>query len=397
MEDFAVWDQSRWLDDCNDLVKSQGVNTSVLSYMNNPLPCPGRSKRSARYHHEPFGLLPDGRRVGLHRLTNCHGASVSIIDFGAIVTSIVVPDGDGRLSDVVLGYDGLEGYRSDTYFIGAVVGRYANRIAEGRLIIDGVNHSLPQNNGKNHLHGGPEGFYRSLFSSEPFEDADGAGVSLTYVSPDGEAGYPGELSTRVTYRFDDTMSLTVEYRAETTKTTVVNLAQHSYFNLAGAGSILDHELRLLAFEYTPTDAESIPTGELRKVDGTPFDFRTAKRIGDRIDAADEQLQLAGGYDHNWVVAGTPGELRLAAELTCKASGRRMTLRTTEPGIQFYAGNCLPRDRSVLKAGTSFGWREGLCLETQHFPDSPNQPDFPSTLLQPGETFRSTTKLSFALY
>lgn len=332
-----------------------------------------------------------------HRLTNCHGASVSFIDIGAIITSIVVPDGDGRLSDVVLGYDTLDGYLADTYFLGAVVGRYANRIADGDLTIDGTRYSLPQNQATNHLHGGPDGFFRALFQAEPFEDADASGVTLTHVSPDGHAGYPGALSTQVTYRFDDTMSLSVEYRAETTRPTVVNLTQHTYFNLAGEGSILDHELRLLAFEYTPTDARAIPTGVIELVDDTPLDFRTAKRIGERIDVPHEQLQLAGGYDHNWVIAGRVGELRLAAELTCKASGRRMTLRTTEPGLQFYSGNFLPRDRSIEKAGKAYGWRDGLCLETQHFPDSPHQPTFPSTELRPGETYRSTTQFSFSRF
>ncbi|HEY5960612.1 MAG TPA: aldose epimerase family protein, partial [Polyangiaceae bacterium] len=326
-----------------------------------------RRPKHSRYHSEPFGKLPDGTAVMQHRLSNCHGASVCIIDFGAIVTKLIVPDGDGRLSDVVLGYDALDGYLSDTYFIGAVVGRYANRIANGHLAIDGQTYTLPQNQATNHLHGGPNGFYRALFTAESFEDGDVAGLTMTYVSPDGEAGYPGELTTRVTYRFDDTMCLSVEYRAETTRPTVVNLTQHSYFNLAGSGTIVDHELRLVAFEYTPTDACAIPTGEIRKVDGTCFDFRTAKRIGDRIDANDEQLRIAGGYDHNWVVARAPGELRLAAELTSKAAGRRMTVLTTEPGIQFYAGNFLPRDHSVRKGDKAFGWREGLCLETQHFP------------------------------
>jgi len=350
-----------------------------------------------RYQRENFGVLDDGREVFQHRLTNCHGASVNVIDFGAIITGINVPDGDGCLSDVVLGYDNLEGYLSDCYFIGAVVGRYANRIADGDLVIDGTHYPLPQNQGSNHLHGGPDGLQRALFQAEPFEDADGAGVLLTYVSPDGHAGYPGELTTQISYRFDDTMSLTVEYTAQTTRPTVVNLTQHSYFNLAGSGSVLDHELRLLAFDYTPTDARAIPTGELEPVINTPFDFRTAKRLGERIDLPHPQLELAGGYDHNWVVAGMPGEMRLAAELTCKASGRRMALRTTEPGIQVYSGNFLPRDHSISKAGKSFGWREGVCLETQHFPDSPHQPTFPSTVLRPGEAYRSLTQFSFSAF
>jgi aldose 1-epimerase len=350
-----------------------------------------------RYAREAYGTLPDGREVFLHRLTNCHRASVSVIDLGATVASIIVPDADGRHSDVVLGFDALGGYLADTCFIGAVVGRYANRIADGHLVIDGKTYQLPQNNDTNHLHGGPNGFYRALFAAEAFEESDASGIILSYLSPNGEAGYPGTLSTRVKYRFDDTMCLSVEYQAETTEATVVNLTQHSYFNLAGTGSILDHELRLHAFEFTPTDARAIPTGELRKVDGSPFDFRTSRRIGERVDLTDEQLQLAGGYDHNWVVAGTVGELRLAAELSCKASGRRMTLRTTEPGIQFYSGNFLPRDRTIHKAGQRYGWRDGLCLETQHFPDSPNHPEFPSALLRPGESYRSTTQFSFSVF
>jgi aldose 1-epimerase len=385
------------LDDGNHLAITDVVTavSSVLEQSHRRTP--SSRDASARYHREHFGTLPDGSDVFLHRLTNCHGATVSLIDYGAIVTSVIVPDGDGRLSDVVLGYDGLDGYLTDAYFVGAVVGRYANRIANGHLVIDGKSYQLPQNQGTNHLHGGPAGFYRARFVAEPFVDTDASGVRLIHVSPDGDAGYPGTLSTQVIYRFDDTMSLSVEYLAETTRTTVVNLTQHSYFNLAGTGSIVDHELRLVAFEYTPTDERAIPTGELRKVDGSPFDFRSARRIGERIDLPDDQLRLASGYDHNWVVAGTPGELRLAAELTCRASGRRMTLRTTEPGIQFYSGNFLPRDGSIQKVGQSYGWREGLCLETQHFPDSPNQPTFPSTLLGPGATYRSMTKFSFSRF
>lgn len=352
---------------------------------------------SSRYRRERYGSLPDGREVFLHCLTNCHGASVSLVDYGAIVTSIIVPDGDGCLSDVVLGYDGLDGYLADDHFMGAVVGRYANRIADSDLPIDGNRYRLPRNQASSHLHGGPNGFFRACFEPESFEEHDASGVRFAYLSPDGEAGYPGDLATEVSYRFDDTMCLTVEYRAETTLPTVVNLTQHSYFNLAGAGSILDHELRLYAFEYTPTDARAIPTGEFRAIDGSPFDFRSATRIGERIDLPDEQLQIAGGYDHNWVVAGTVGELRPAAELTCKPSGRRMTVRTTEPGIQFYSGNFLPRDRSIRKAGRRYGWREGLCLETQHFPDSPHRPEFPSTLLRPGELYRSTTTFSFSRF
>lgn len=350
-----------------------------------------------RYRRERYGSMPDGREVGLHRLTNRHGASVCLIDYGAIVTSIVVPDGKGQLGDVVLGFDNLGGYLGDTCFLGAVVGRYANRIANGDLVIEGQRYELPQNNGTNHLHGGPNGYYRACFASAPFEDADASGVLFSHVSPDGDAGYPGELSLEVLYRFDDESRLTVEYKARTTRTTVVNLTQHSYFNLAGAGTILQHELMLNASRFTPTDERAIPTGELRGIDGTPFDFRKAKPIGRDIEQADEQLRLGGGFDHNWVVDGKPGELRLAAQLNEAGSRRRLTIDTTEPGIQFYSGNFLPKDRSITKAGTSFGWREGLCLETQHFPDSPHRPEFPSTLLRPGELYHSTTRFAFSTY
>lgn len=341
--------------------------------------------------------MPDGREVGLHRLTNRHGASVCLIDYGAIVTSIVVPDGRGNLGDVVLGFDALEGYLADTCFLGAVVGRYANRIADGDLVIEGRRYTLPQNNGTNHLHGGPNGYYRACFAAAPFEDEEVSGVLFTHVSPEGDAGYPGELSLEVLYRFDDEARLSVDYTARTTRTTVVNLTQHSYFNLAGSGTILDHELVIEASRFTPTDERAIPTGELRSVEGTPFDFRKAKRIGRDIEQTDEQLRLGGGFDHNWVLDGRPGELRRAAQLSEAGTRRRLTIDTTEPGIQFYSGNFLPRDRSIQKAGQGFGWREGLCLETQHFPDSPHRPEFPSTLLRPGEVYKSKTSFAFSTY
>ncbi|HMA96921.1 MAG TPA: aldose epimerase family protein, partial [Polyangiaceae bacterium] len=233
-------------------------------------------------------------------------------------------------------------------------------------------------------------------SAAPFEDATSSGVVFSHVSPDGHAGYPGELAVEVRYRWDDQMCLTVEYSARTNRTTVVNLTQHSYFNLAGKGSILEHELSLNADTFTPTDARAIPNGELRPVEGSPFDFRTKKRIGRDIDARDEQLQMAGGYDHNWVVLGNPGAMRPAAVLECSATGRRLSVETTEPGIQFYSGNFMPKDGTIHRAGTTYGWREGLCLETQHFPDSPHRPEFPSTVLRPGDVYRTTTRFSFAV-
>lgn len=351
---------------------------------------------SSRYHRQSYGRMPDGREIGLHTLTNKQNATVRLIDYGAIVTSLVVPDGNGQLSDVVLGFDDLNGYLHDTCFLGAVVGRYANRIADGDLVIDGAHYQLPQNQATNHLHGGPDGFYRACFSAAAFEDHESSGVVFSHVSPDGHAGYPGELSVEVRYRWDDQMRLTVEYSARTNRATVVNLTQHSYFNLAGKGSILDHDLTITAERFTPTDVRAIPTGELRLVQGTPFDFRTKKRIGRDIEARDEQLQMAGGFDHNWVVLGNAGEMRPAAVLECSSTRRRLSVETTEPGIQFYSGNFLPKDGSIHRAGVSYGWREGLCLETQHFPDSPHHPEFPSALLRPGERYHSATRFSFAV-
>jgi aldose 1-epimerase len=339
--------------------------------------------------------MPDGRSVARHVFVNRLGASVSVIDYGAIVTSIIVPDSTGNLGEVTLGYDDLAGYLSDTYFLGAVVGRYANRIAHGQFELLGKRHQLPLNNGPNHLHGGPEGFFAALWQAR-WEGSDSEPVlHLSLESPEGAAGYPGALQVSVRYAFDDRCCLSVAYEAVTTAPTVINLTQHSYFNLAGQGSILDHELQIEAARFTPTDATSIPTGELRDVAGTAFDFRRPMPLGARVDAPDEQLQLAGGYDHNFVLDGEKGKLRQVATLSCPRNGRRLMVRTTEPGLQLYSGNFLPRNASVRRGQQSFGYREGLCLETQHFPDSPNRPEFPSTRLDPGQAFASRTEFAFS--
>ncbi len=345
------------------------------------------------YYSEPFGVMPDGRSVERHVLTNRHGASVSVIDYGAIITSIVVPDQQGRLGEVTLGYDDLAGYLHDTYFLGAVVGRYANRIANGQFELLGKRYQLPKNNGPNHLHGGPEGYYAKLWKSR-WLDSERA-LQLSLESPDGEAGYPGALQVSVRYAFDDECRLSVDYAAVTTATTLVNLTQHAYFNLAGQGSILDHELQIEAERYTPTDASSIPTGELRQVAATAFDFRKPMALGARIQAPEEQLRLASGYDHNFVLNGELGQLRKACTLYCPRSGRTLLVRTTEPGVQLYSGNFLPKDGSVARGQQTYGYREGMCLETQHFPDSPNRPEFPSTRLDPGQQYRSRTVFEFS--
>lgn len=348
-----------------------------------------------RCYSEPYGVMPDGRRVERHVFVNRSGASVSVIDYGAIITSIVVPDRSGQLGEVTLGYDNLDAYLRDTYFLGAVVGRYANRIARGQFELQGKRYQLPLNNGPNHLHGGPEGFFAALWQCRWSGSEEQPVLQLSLESPDGAAGYPGALQVSVRYAFDEDACLSVDYEAVTTAPTVINLTQHSYFNLAGQGSILDHELQLNAARFTPTDPTSIPTGELRDVNGTAFDFRRPMPLGARIDAPEEQLKLAGGYDHNFVLDGALGQLREVAALSCPRTGRRLAVRTTEPGIQLYSGNFLPKDSSVRRGTQSFGYREGLCLETQHFPDSPNQPEFPSTRLDPGQRFQSRTEFAFS--
>jgi aldose 1-epimerase len=347
-------------------------------------------------YSEPFGVMPDGRVVERHVLKNRMGAEVSVLDYGAIISSILVPDRNGRMGEVTLGYKDLSGYLRDKFFLGAVVGRFANRIKQGRFTLDGKHYNLPINDKTNHLHGGPEGFYAAIWKSRWVGTEGNQALYLSLESADGAAGYPGTLQVFVRYAFDDNCRLSVDYEAVTTKPTVINLTQHAYFNLTGEGSILDHELQMDAATFTPTDRESIPTGELANVEGTAFDFRVSRRIGDRIDADEEQLKLAKGYDHNYVLDGEPGQMKLAALLHSGASGRTLRVFTTEPGMQLYTGNFLPTDSSITRGTHAYGYREGLCLETQHYPDSPNRPEFPSTRLEPGARFRSTTVFEFGV-
>ncbi|MCA8986391.1 MAG: galactose mutarotase [Planctomycetaceae bacterium] len=337
--------------------------------------------------------------IKLYEMKNAKGMVVKVTNYGAIITSIQVPDRHGKMADVALGYDNVESYMNavDKPYFGSIVGRYGNRIAKGKFTIDGEEYKLAVNNGENHLHGGVIGFDKVVWNAQELKVKNGTSLQLTYTAKDGEEGYPGELSVTVTYTLTNDNSLRVDYKATTTKATHVNLTQHTYFNLKGEGNgdILDHELMLNASRYTPVDAGLIPTGELADVKGTPFDYTTAKPIGRDINEAHQQLEFGGGFDHNWVIDRPEGNtgLVLAARVTEPQSGRVLEIETTEPGIQFYCGNFLD-GRLKGKSGKEYVHRGGFCLETQHYPDSPNQPNFPSTLLKPGETYSTTTVFHF---
>ena len=340
----------------------------------------------------------DGKPIEMVTLKNSHGMEVQAITYGAIITSIKVPDRAGKVADVVLGFDSPEQYWADPpppYF-GAVVGRYGNRIAKGRFTLDGKTYTLATNNGPNALHGGNKGFDKQVWDVTTKEGADGSSAIFSRTSKDGEEGYPGTLQARVTYTLTEKNELIVEYHATTDKATPVNLTQHSYFNLAGEGSgtILDHQLTIGADRYTPVDATLIPTGELAPVQGTPFDFRKPTAIGARINEQNPQLKNGNGYDHNWVLNRTGTGLQHAVRLSDPKSGRTLDISTTEPGVQFYTGNFL--DGTIKgKGGHVYGFRTGLCLETQHYPDSPNQKNFPSTILQPGKVYDTKTVFAFS--
>jgi aldose 1-epimerase len=342
---------------------------------------------------QPFGKLPDGTPVDIFTLRD--GAfEARIMTYGGVVVSLKTPDRNGKSADVVLGFDDVDGYYanfngpSDAFF-GALIGRYANRIAHGKFSLDGKTYSLPLNNGENSLHGGPHGFNNVVWKAKQISN----GVELTYLSKDGEAGYPGNLTATVRYTLVKG-DLRIEYSATTDADTVVNLTNHSYFNLAGSGDILGHQLTLHASRFTPVDAGLIPTGELKAVDGTPFDFRKAHSVGERIGANDDQLHLGHGYDHNWVLDSGGGKLTEAAELYDPGSGRVMKVSTDQPGIQFYSGNFL--DGTIKgKGGIPYQLHAALCLETQHFPDSPNHKDFPSAELKVGQRYHTVTVFSFS--
>jgi aldose 1-epimerase len=341
--------------------------------------------------------MPDSTAVEVFTLTNAHGVEVRAMTYGGIIVALRLPDRNGRLDDVVLGYDSLQGYLRSSPYFGAVVGRYGNRIAKGRFVLDGVTYRLATNNGPNHLHGGLRGFDKVVWQAEPFQSDSGVGVTLSYTSPDGEEGYPGTLRARVRYLLTDRNELIVDYDATSDKATPVNLTQHSYFNLVGGGrrDILDHQLWINADGYTPVDSTLIPTGAIDSVAGTPFDFRTPTAIGARIGQDHPQLHFGAGYDHNWVLRREGAGLAHAARLVEPTSGRTLDIYTTEPGLQFYSGNFL--DGTITgKGGQVYGHRYGLCLETQHYPDSPNHPQFPSTILRPGDEYRSRTVFAFGV-
>ena len=338
---------------------------------------------STSQHH--YGNLADGAEVTRVTLANSHGIEVDVISYGGIITRLVTPDAEGQFGDIVLGLDTLEDYLTANAYFGALIGRYGNRIAGGRFTLNGTTYQLDTNDGENHLHGGVQGFDKKNWGMEPFVTENSAGVVLTLTSPDGDQGYPGTLEVRVVYELTNDNQLDMRFSATTDKPTIVNLTQHSYFNLAGAGDILGHELMIPADRFTPVGAGLIPTGEFRSVAGGPFDFREAKAIGRDIGSDNEQLELGLGYDHNFVLKSqADDELVLAARVTEPGSGRVLEVWTVEPGVQFYSGNFL--DGSLAGKGVVYPYRSGFCLEPQHFPDSPNHPDFPSTTLLPGERY-----------
>ncbi len=343
-----------------------------------------------------FGEV-DGKMVDLYTLTNANGLVMKVTNYGGIVVSFIVPDRDGNMADIVLGYDQLEGYVENNPYFGCIVGRYGNRIGKAKFSLEGQEYTLAANNGENSLHGGIKGFDKVVWDAAPVTNDTSVAVVFKYLSPDGEEGFPGNLEVTVTYTLTNDNEFKIDYHAATDKTTVVNLTHHSYWNLAGEGSgdILGHELMLNADTFTPVDAGLIPTGELPSVEGTPMDFRVPTAIGARIDEDYEQLNFGKGYDHNWVLnKEKEGVMTLAATLYEPETGRFMEIFTEEPGIQFYSGNFL--DGSIIgKSDVPYEFRNGLCLETQHYPDSPNKPDFPSVVLKPGEEYKTTTIHKFS--
>lgn len=343
--------------------------------------------------HEALGNAFDGSALARFTLTNARGSSAQVITLGATLTSLRVPDRDGRLGDVVLGFDAPEAYAGDHPFFGSTVGRYANRIAGGRFTLDGERYQLARNDPPNHLHGGPAGLHHQVWRAAARAATEGPSVTLTLQSPDGAEGYPGALSVAVTYTLTDGDVLRLDYEATTTRATVVNLTHHSYFNLAGGGDVLGHTLELCASRFLPIDAHGIPLAGPREVVGTPMDFTHPRAVGERLGDDDAQLRAGRGYDHCWALDLPTGALRRAARLADPASGRVMALFTTEPGVQFYAGNRLD-GALVGKGGRRYPRHGGLCLEAQRFPDSPNRPDFPSAVLRPGERYRQTTEHRF---
>jgi aldose 1-epimerase len=353
------------------------------------------SRSSENIRKERFGTTPDGTPVDLYTLRNAKGAEARIMNYGGIVTSLKVPDRKGNLGDVVLGYDHLDGYLTNNPYFGSLVGRYGNRIAKGKFTLHGKEYTLATNNGPNHLHGGIKGFDKVVWTARPFQSPRGPALELRYLSKDGEEGYPGNLWVTAIHTWTDDNTLHLDYTATTDQSTILNLTHHSYFNLAGsgAGDILNHEVMLAADTFTPVDSTLIPTGELRPVEGTPFDFRKSTPIGARINNDDQQLKFGNGYDHNWVMTKPAGQLGLMARVYEPTSGRVLEVSSTEPGLQFYSGNFL--DGSIVgKGGQAYQFRHGFCMEPQHYPDSPNQTNFPPVVLTSGQVYRNTIVYRF---
>lgn len=341
-----------------------------------------------------FGKTADGQAVDLYTLKNAKGMTVTVMSYGGIIQSIQVPDRAGAMRDIAHGFESLDGYLKGHPYFGALIGRYGNRIGKAQFALNGVTYKLAANNNGNSLHGGLKGFDKVVWKVTEQDVPGGAGLELRYVSKDGEEGYPGNLDVTVRYTLKETNEFQIDYLANTDKATPVNLTNHTYFNLAGEGTILDHQLRLNADKFTPVDAGLIPTGELKPVAGTPFDFKSPHAIGERINAADAQIKLGGGYDHNFVLNAAASGQTMVAEVQEPKSGRTLEVWTTEPGVQFYTGNFL--DGSLKGKGREFGKRSAFCLETQHFPDSPNKPAFPSAVLEPGKVYQSTTVWKFGV-
>ena len=340
-----------------------------------------------------YGTMPDSTPVYKVTLKNSHGVEADVISYGGTITRLVTPDKSGQSGNIVLGFDKLEDYLSAGYYFGAIIGRYGNRIADGKFTLNGTEYQLATNDGDNHLHGGVQGFDKKVWQMAPFATANSAGVVLTLISPDGDQGYPGKLDTQVTYTLTNSNTLDMAFTATTDKPTIVNLTQHSYFNLQGKGDILDHQLQINGDRYTPVDGGLIPTGEVASVKGTPFDFTQPKAIGKDINVKDKQLALGQGFDHNFVIKDAPGdELIEAANVYEPQTGRTLKVYTVEPAVQFYSGNFL--DGSTQQEGMTHALRSGFCLEPQHNPDSPNQPDFASTVLNPGEVYSTRIVYEF---
>jgi aldose 1-epimerase len=378
---------TRLLMGCFLLINFSQLNAEIKTNM--------EVKNKMEIRKDNFGKTSEGIPVEIFTLTNNKGMMIKIETYGGAICEIWVPDNKGKFEDVALGYNTIEGYEKGNSYLGPLVGRYANRIGKAQFSIDGVEYKLPVNDNGNQLHGGLKGLHRRVWTAEPITNKNSVAVKLTYFSKDGEEGYPGNMNIAVTYTLNDNNEIEINYFATTDKKTVINLTNHAYFNLAGVGNgdILNHVLKINADQFTPVDETLIPHGELRKVEGTPMDFRKPTTIGSRINDDYEQLKLGSGYDHNWVINRTNDSIVLAAEAYEPVSGRVLQVLTTEPGIQFYSGNFL-NGSEIGKKSIVYNHRFGFCLETQHFPNSPNVPEFPSVILEPGKEFHSTTIYKF---